>query len=339
MNYFKNKILLITGGTGSFGEALLNKFYIEKTQIKEIRIFSRDEKKQDDLRKKYINLSKKLRFIIGDVRDISSINESVRGVDYIFHAAALKQVPSCEFYPIEAIKTNILGTHNVITSAILNKVKKVIVLSTDKAVYPINSMGMSKALMEKIAISKSLLNQNSTKICVTRYGNVIGSRGSVIPLMINQIKNKKPITITSKDMTRFLMTLEDAMDLVFYAFKNGKNGQIFIKKTNSATIMEIANALKKIFKLENYPIKIIGVRHGEKIHETLIGSEERFFSKESKNFYTLNPDLRDLNYSKYYSEGTKRKEIKKYSSNNVRMLSADEISKILLKLDFVKNQL
>ena len=227
MNYFNKKTLLITGGTGSFGSALLEKFSIENTPIKEIRIFSRDEKKQDDLRKKYKNFKSKLKFIIGDVRDISSINQATDGVDFIFHAAALKQVPSCEFYPMEAIKTNIIGTNNVLTSAISNNVKKVIVLSTDKAVYPINSMGMSKALMEKIAISKSLLNQNKTEVCVTRYGNVMGSRGSVIPLMIEQIKNKKPITITDKSMTRFLMTLDDAMDLVFFAFKNGKNGQTF----------------------------------------------------------------------------------------------------------------
>ena len=339
MNYFKNKTLLITGGTGSFGGALLEKFYTENTPIKEIRIFSRDEKKQDDLRKKHINFKGKLKFIIGDVRDTSSVNDAVNGSDFIFHAAALKQVPSCEFYPMEAIKTNIIGTNNVITSAISNKVKKVIVLSTDKAVYPINSMGMSKALMEKIAISKSLLNQNKTNICVTRYGNVMGSRGSVIPLMIEQIKNKKPITITDKDMTRFLMTLDDAMNLVFFAFKNGKNGQTFVKKTNSALIIEVAKALKIIFKVKKHPIKIIGVRHGEKMHETLMGAEERSISKENKEFFILNPDLRDLNYNKFYNKGKIGKKLNNYSSDSTTLLSSNEITKILIKLDFVKKNL
>ena len=339
MNYFKNKTLLITGGTGSFGGALLEKFSIENTPIKEIRIFSRDEKKQDDLRKKYTNFKGKLKFIIGDVRDTNSVNDAVNGSDFIFHAAALKQVPSCEFYPMEAIKTNIIGTNNVITSAISNKVKKVIVLSTDKAVYPINSMGMSKALMEKIAISKSLLNLNKTNVCVTRYGNVMGSRGSVIPLMIDQIKNKKPITITDKDMTRFLMTLDDAMNLVFFAFKNGKNGQTFVKKTNSSLIIEVAKALRNIFKVKNHPIKIIGVRHGEKIHETLMGAEERSISKENKEFFILNPDLRDLNYNNFYDEGKIGKKLNNYSSDSGTLLSSNEITKILLKLDFVKKHL
>ena len=339
MNYFKNKTLLITGGTGSFGGALLQKFSIENTPIKEIRIFSRDEKKQDDLRKKHTNFKGKLKFIIGDVRDISSVNDAVNGSDFIFHAAALKQVPSCEFYPMEAIKTNIIGTNNVITSAISNKVKKVIVLSTDKAVYPINSMGMSKALMEKIAISKSLLNQNKTNVCVTRYGNVMGSRGSVIPLMIEQIKNKKPITITDKSMTRFLMTLDDAMNLVFFAFKNGKNGQTFVKKTNSSLIIEVAKALRNIFKVKNHPIKIIGIRHGEKIHETLMGAEERSISKENKEFFILNPDLRDLNYNKFYNQGKIGKKLNNYSSDSTTLLSSNEIIKILLKLDFVKKHL
>jgi len=339
MNYFKNKTLLITGGTGSFGGALLQKFSIENTPIKEIRIFSRDEKKQDDLRKKHTNFKGKLKFIIGDVRDISSVNDAVNGSDFIFHAAALKQVPSCEFYPMEAIKTNIIGTNNVITSAISNKVKKVIVLSTDKAVYPINSMGMSKALMEKIAISKSLLNQNKTNVCVTRYGNVMGSRGSVIPLMIEQIKNKKPITITDKSMTRFLMTLDDAMNLVFFAFKNGKNGQTFVKKTNSSLIIEVAKALRNIFKVKNHPIKIIGIRHGEKIHETLMGAEERSISKENKEFFILNPDLRDLNYNKFYNQGKIGKKVNNYSSDSTTLLSSNEIIKILIKLDFVKKHL
>ena len=339
MNYFNKKTLLITGGTGSFGSALLEKFSIEKTPIKEIRIFSRDEKKQDDLRKKYKNFKSKLKFIIGDVRDISSINQATDGVDFIFHAAALKQVPSCEFYPMEAIKTNIIGTNNVLTSAISNNVKKVIVLSTDKAVYPINSMGMSKALMEKIAISKSLLNQNKTEVCVTRYGNVMGSRGSVIPLMIEQIKNKKPITITDKSMTRFLMTLDDAMDLVFFAFKNGKNGQTFIKKTNSSLIIDVAEALKNLFRVKKHPIKIIGIRHGEKIHETLIGAEERSLSKENKEFFILNPDLRDLNYNKFYNKGKIGKKLNNYSSDSGKLLSVNKIAKVLSKLDFVKKYL
>ena len=339
MNYFNKKTLLITGGTGSFGSALLEKFSVEKTPIKEIRIFSRDEKKQDDLRKKYKNFKSKLKFIIGDVRDASSTNQATDGVDFIFHAAALKQVPSCEFYPMEAIKTNIIGTNNLLTSAISNNVKKVIVLSTDKAVYPINSMGMSKALMEKIAISKSLLNHNKTKVCVTRYGNVMGSRGSVIPLMIEQIKNKKPITITDKDMTRFLMTLDDAMNLVFFAFKNGKNGQTFIKKTNSSLIIDIAEALKDIFEVKKHPIKIIGIRHGEKIHETLIGSEERSLSKENKEFFILNPDLRDLNYNKFFNKGKIGEKLNNYSSDSGKLLSVNKITKILLKLDFVKRYL
>ena len=339
MNYFNKKILLITGGTGSFGSALLEKFSVEKTPIKEIRIFSRDEKKQDDLRKKYKNFKSKLKFIIGDVRDASSTNQATDGVDFIFHAAALKQVPSCEFYPMEAIKTNIIGTNNLLTSAIYNNVKKVIVLSTDKAVYPINSMGMSKALMEKIAVSKSLLSHNKTKVCVTRYGNVMGSRGSVIPLMIEQIKNKKPITITNKDMTRFLMTLDDAMNLVFFAFKNGQNGQTFIKKTNSSLIIDIAEALKDIFEVKKHPIKIIGIRHGEKIHETLIGAEERSLSNENKDFFILNPDLRDLNYNKFYNKGKIGKKLNNYSSDSGKLLSVNKITKILLKLDFVKRYL
>lgn len=334
-NFLKNKSILITGGTGSFGQKFLKR--IISSKFKQIRILSRDEKKQEDLRNEIKN--KKVKFYIGDVRDKDSMKEAFKDIDYIFHAAALKQVPSCEFYPLEAIKTNIIGTQNIVDLAIENKVKKMVLLSTDKAVYPINSMGMSKALMEKIAISKSLLNLNKTNVCVTRYGNVMGSRGSVIPLMIDQIKNKKPITITDKDMTRFLMTLDDAMNLVFFAFKNGKNGQTFVKKTNSSLIIEVAKALRNIFKVKNHPIKIIGVRHGEKIHETLMGAEERSISKENKEFFILNPDLRDLNYNNFYDEGKIGKKLNNYSSDSGTLLSSNEITKILLKLDFVKKHL
>ncbi len=302
---FKDKNILIVGGTGSFGNQFLKNIIKNKVKFNQINILSRDEKKQHDMREKFN--SSKIKFHIGDIRDIDCTDNITKKIDYIFHAAALKQVPSCEFYPMEATKTNVLGTNNVISSAIKNNVKKVICLSTDKAVYPINAMGISKALMEKVALSKSLLNENSTAVCVTRYGNVIGSRGSVIPLIINQIKNNQPITITDLHMTRFMMTLEDALDLVFYAFKNGKNGQLFVKKSPSTDLGTLVKAILKIFNKKNYPIKIIGIRHGEKKHETLLSAEERRLSKDKNNFFIVNPDLRDLNYSKYYKVGNKKK--------------------------------
>ena len=334
---FKNKKILVVGGTGSFGNQFLKKFVKEKVNFKEMHILSRDEKKQFDLREIYKN--KNIKFHIGDVRDKSCTDVVTKGMDYIFHAAALKQVPSCEFYPLEAIKTNILGTNNILTSSINNKVKKVICLSTDKAVYPINAMGISKAMMEKVALSKSLLRQNNTKICVTRYGNVIGSRGSVIPLIINQIKNNLPITITNNDMTRFLMTLDDALDLVFHAFEKGSNGQLFVKKSPSTTIKILVKSILKLLKKKNYPIKVIGVRHGEKMHETLLSSEERTFANENKNFYIVNPDLRDLNYGKFFKEGKKIKSHESYSSNQSKLLNIDETIKLLKKSEFVRNSI
>ena len=304
--------------------------------VDEIRVLSRDEKKQDDLRNKLS--SNKVKFYIGDVRDKDSIKDAIRGVDYIFHAAALKQVPSCEFYPMEATKTNVLGTNNIINSSIKNHVKKVICLSTDKAVHPINAMGISKALMEKVALSKSLLNQNSTTVCVTRYGNVIGSRGSVIPLIIGQIKNNQPITITDYEMTRFMMTLDDALDLVFYAFKNGKNGQLFVKKSPSTNLRILVKAILKIYGKKDYPVKIIGIRHGEKMHETLLSAEERRLSQNKNQFFVVNPDLRDLNYSKYFKEGDKNKLLyENYSSNQNTLLGVDQTIKLLKKSDSIKD--
>ena len=294
----KNKILLITGGTGSFGNAVLNRF-LNSDHFKEIRIFSRDEKKQDDMRTNY--KSKKLNFYIGDVRDYKSVERAMRGVDYVFHAAALKQVPSCEFFPIEATKTNVFGTQNVIDAAEFNKVRKVICLSTDKAAYPINAMGISKALMEKVAIASSR-NCKTTTVCLTRYGNVMASRGSVIPLFINQIKNNKDITITDPNMTRFLMSLNDAVELVLFAFENGNPGDLFVNKAPAGTVGDLAKALKEIFNAENN-IKIIGTRHGEKLFETLCTKEEMMIAKDMGRFYRIPSDNRDLNYEKYFTEG------------------------------------
>jgi len=332
---FKNKTILITGGTGSFGKAVLEKFI--DTDIKEIRIFSRDEKKQHDLRVKLNN--SKIKFYIGDIRNIESLNIAMLGVDYVFQAAALKQVPSCEFFPMEATLTNVLGTDNVIKSAVKNKVKKIICLSTDKAAYPINAMGISKALMEKVAIgfSRNIID-NSTKICVTRYGNVMASRGSVIPFFIEQIKSGKPITITNPEMTRFLMSLDEAVELVLYAFKNGNQGDLFIQKSQASTIQDLVIALKEMFKASN-PIKIIGTRHGEKIYETLCTSEEMRKSKETANYYIVPADNRDLNYEKYFKEGSVKKNIEDYNSHNTYRLSVDEIKKKLLSLDYVKDKL
>ncbi len=327
---FKNKNILIVGGTGSFGNQFLKNIIKNKINYNQINILSRDEKKQYDMREKYN--SSRIKFHIGDIRDVDCTDSVTKEIDYIFHAAALKQVPSCEFYPMEATKTNVIGTNNIINSAIKNKVKKVICLSTDKAVYPINAMGISKALMEKVALSKSLLKQNSTSVSVTRYGNVIGSRGSVIPLMINQIKNNKPITITDHNMTRFMMTLDDALELVFYAFQNGKNGQLFVKKSPSTNLITLVRALLKFYGKSNHPIKKIGIRHGEKLHETLLSSEERRLSNENNNFFVVNPDLRDLNYSKYYKEGLKNNlSLENYSSLQKKLLNIDQTIALLKK--------
>ena len=318
---FRNKIILITGGTGSFGEAFLK--YILKKKVKEVRIFSRDEKKQEDLRIKYSNA--KIKFIIGDVRDFNSLDFALKEVDYVFHAAALKQVPSCEFFPIESIKTNILGSENLANACIKNKVKKVIGLSTDKAVYPINAMGASKALMEKIFIAKSRIKKSTTCFCITRYGNVMTSRGSVIPLFISQIKENKPLTITDPNMTRFLMSLEDSISLVIKAFKDGQNGDIFIKKAPSATIDNLAKALMKIYK-KKMPIKIIGTRHGEKKYETLLTQEEFARTLNNKNFFIIKMDNRDLNYNSFFIKGDKKvSKTLDYNSSNAKLLSEKEL--------------
>jgi UDP-N-acetylglucosamine 4,6-dehydratase/5-epimerase len=330
---FKNKSITIFGGTGSFGHAFLNRLLLKHNDYKEIRIFSRDEKKQDDMRKLYS--LEKLKFVLGDVRDFDSVEKATRNIDFVFHAAALKQVPSCEFYPLEAVKTNIMGTDNVLNASINNKVKKVICLSTDKAVYPINSMGISKAMMEKIAISKSLLKQNSTSICVTRYGNVMGSRGSVIPLFINQINSNKPITITEKSMTRFMMTMDDALDLVIHAFRFGKNGDLFVKKTPAADILTLVNSLKKILR-KNNTIKLIGIRHGEKLHETLLNREELSKSRETKDYFVIKPDQRNLNYDKFFTEGTKSIKNKDYTSENTLRLNVDQMKKLISKSKLLK---
>ena len=328
MNNFKNKTLLITGGTGSFGNAVLDKFLY--SGISEIRIFSRDEKKQHDMRVLYNN--PKIKFFIGDVRNKESISSAIEGVDYIFHAAALKQVPSCEFFPIEAVKTNILGTENVLTLAIANNVKKVICLSTDKSVYPINAMGVSKAMMEKVFVAKSR-NSNSTIICGTRYGNVMASRGSVIPHFYNQIKSGKNITVTDPNMTRFMMTLEDAVNLVLFAFENGNSGDIFVQKSPSTTIGELALTMKKIYN-SKVKIKNIGIRHAEKLHETLLSKEERFVSEELENYFRVPADNRDLNYNKYFSEGKESKNLEEYNSFNTYRLSEDDLIKLLASIGY-----
>jgi len=330
---FKDNVLLITGGTGSFGHAVLRRFL--DSEIKEIRIFSRDEKKQDDMRNNF--KSDKLKFYIGDVRDSSSTNDAMKGVDYVFHAAALKQVPSCEFYPMEAIKTNVLGTENVLNAAIVNHVKKLILLSTDKAVYPINAMGMSKALAEKIVTAKSRnLNEGETVLCATRYGNVMGSRGSVIPLFIDQIKQGKDITITDPNMTRFLMSLDEAVDLVIHAFKYGEKGDIFIQKSPASTIGVLAQAIIELFNSKS-EIKIIGTRHGEKQAETLVTREELAKSIELGNYYKIPSDMRDLNYDKYFSKGEEEtSSLVDYNSNNTERLDVEGVKRVLLKLDIVK---
>lgn len=334
---FKHKTLLITGGTGSFGNAVLHRFLQE--DIKEIRIFSRDEKKQDDMRKVYD--STKLKFYIGDVRDVNSIRDVMHGVDYIFHSAALKQVPSCEFYPIQAIQTNILGTENVLNVAIEHEVKKIIVLSTDKAVYPINAMGMSKALMEKVAVAKSRnLNDKVTTICCTRYGNVMASRGSVIPLFIDQIRNKKPITITDPAMTRFMMTLDQAVDLVLFAFSHGSNGDIFVQKSPASTIELLAKTITKLLNVPDHEIKIIGTRHGEKLYETLLTREEMLKAIDLEKYYRIPSDGRDLNYNIYFEEGKEVvSQASEYHSHNTHRLNEIELMNLLLNLREIKSDI
>ena len=325
---FKHKKLLITGGTGSFGNAVLNKFL--DSEISEIRILSRDEKKQHDMRVTYNN--PKIKFFIGDVRDRDSIRSAINGVDYIFHAAALKQVPSCEFFPVEAVKTNVLGTENVLSVAISKNVKKVICLSTDKAVYPINAMGVSKAMMEKVLVAKSRIS-NSTIICGTRYGNVMASRGSVIPHFYDQIEKGKNITVTDPNMTRFMMTLDDAVNLVLYAFENGKSGDIFVQKSPSTTIGELAAAMKKIYN-SSVKIENIGIRHAEKLHETLLSKEERLVSEELENYFRVPADNRDLNYNKYFFEGKESKNLEEYNSYNTHRLSKDNLIKLLSSIGY-----
>lgn len=334
---FTGKIVLITGGTGSFGNAVLNRFL--NSEVKEIRIFSRDEKKQDDMRHHYNN--SKIKFYIGDVRDKNSLKGVMKGVDFVFHAAALKQVPSCEFFPMQAVNTNILGTENVLDSAIENEVKKVVVLSTDKACYPINAMGISKAMMEKIAIAKgrSLGVESKTIICCTRYGNVMASRGSVIPLFIDQIKSKNPLTITDPHMTRFMMTLDDAVDLVLFAYKFGENGDLFVQKAPAATIKTLANALVELYG-STVKIKTIGTRHGEKQFETLVTREEMAKALSLDNYFRIPVDGRDLNYNKYFVEGEKSvSEFEDYNSHNTVRLNKDEMKQLLLKLDIIREDL
>ena len=337
MNFIKNKKILITGGTGSFGNTILKNLL--KFKVKEITIFSRDEKKQEDMRLHYNN--SKIKFIIGDIRSYNSILHASQGIDYIFHAAALKQVPSCEFFPLEAVNTNIIGTNNLINSGIENKVKKIVVLSTDKAVYPINAMGISKAMAEKITIARSrtLTNNTDTVLCCTRYGNVMGSRGSVIPLFIDQIKKNKEITITDPNMTRFLMSLDNSVNLVLHAFNKSNQGDIFVQKSPSAKLNNIVIALKQIFNSSSN-IKIIGTRHGEKLYETLISREEMVRSKETKEYYKILTDQRDLNYNHYFYQG--RLKISKqqdYNSHNSKLLNTSEIKKLLLKQDFIQESL
>jgi UDP-glucose 4-epimerase len=333
---FKDKILLITGGTGSFGNAVLSRFL--HSDIKEIRIFSRDEKKQHDMRVALNNA--KVKFYIGDVRNYDSLETAMRGVDFVFHAAALKQVPSCEFFPIEATKTNVLGTENVIKAAVANCVKNVICLSTDKAAYPINAMGISKALMEKVAVAASRnIVENKTIVCLTRYGNVMASRGSVIPFFVDQIKNDEPITVTDPNMTRYLMSLEEAVDLVLFAFENGKQGDLFIQKAPASTIGDLAQAIKEIFNALN-PVKVIGTRHGEKLYETLCTREEMAKAIDLGDYYRIPADNRDLNYNDYFEKGdVKTSQLEDYNSHNAVILNVEEIKEKLLSLDYIKKQL
>jgi len=332
---FSEKILLITGGTGSFGNAVLKRFL--NSEIKEIRIFSRDEKKQDDMRQFYNN--EKIKYYIGDVRTPESINSAMKGVDFVFHAAALKQVPSCEFFPVEAVRTNVLGCENVLNAALENNVRRVIVLSTDKAVYPINAMGMSKGLSEKVMIAKSRSLTNSSMVfCGTRYGNVMASRGSVIPLFVDQIKKGIPLTITDPKMTRFMMTLDGAVDLVIYAFQNGTNGDIFIQKAPATTIEILARALLELYKANN-PVRIIGTRHGEKLFETLVNREEMAKAKDMRNYFRIPADTRDLNYNRFFVEGEAQiSQMEEYTSHNTHQMNLEETKSMLLKLDSVRDE-
>ena len=342
MSSFKDKTLLITGGTGSFGNAVLNRFL--KTDIGEIRVFSRDEKKQDDMRHEFQakmpEVSDKIKFFIGDVRDLSSVKNAMHGVDYIFHAAALKQVPSCEFFPLEAVKTNVIGTDNVLTAAIDEGVKTVICLSTDKAAYPVNAMGTSKAMMEKVIVAKSrTVAPENTKICCTRYGNVMCSRGSVIPLWIEQMREGKPITITEPSMTRFIMSLDEAVDLVLFAFENGVSGDILVQKAPACTIEVLAKAVTELFKSDT-EIKVIGIRHGEKMYETLLTNEECAGAVDMGDFYRVPSDKRDLNYDKYFKEGdNKRNHLSEFNSNNTELLNVGQVKEKLLSLQYICDEL
>ena len=338
MSLFANKILLITGGTGSFGNAVLSRF-LKTDYFKEIRIFSRDEKKQDDMRHRLQN--PKVKFYIGDVRDKRSVDTAMRGVDYVFHAAALKQVPSCEFFPMQAVRTNVIGTENVLDSAVEHCVKNVVVLSTDKAAYPINAMGISKAMMEKVAIAKarSLGDDAATTICCTRYGNVMASRGSVIPLWVDQIKSGEPITITDPNMTRYMMTLDDAVDLVLYAFENGNNGDLFVQKAPAVTLNILAEALKDLYKAKT-EVRVIGTRHGEKLYETLVTREEMAKSEDMGDYFRIPCDSRDLNYDKYFVEGEEKiSKFEDYNSHNTRRLDMEGMKELLLRLNELKEDI
>jgi UDP-glucose 4-epimerase len=336
MKFLKNKTLLVTGGTGSFGSTIIKGLL--KNNLKEIRIFSRDEKKQEDMRLLYNN--SKIKFYIGDVRTFESVNQAMKGVDYVFHAAALKQVPSCEFFPMEAVRTNILGAENVLNAAIENKVKKVVVLSTDKAVYPINAMGISKAMMERLIIAKAnLYGNNKTILCATRYGNVMGSRGSVMPLFIDLIKKGKPLTVTDPQMTRFMMSLEDSVNLVLYAFKHAKQGEIFVQKAPAATVADIATVMNEIFGKKE-KVKIIGTRQGEKLFESLLSREEMIRAKDMGRFYCIPSDTRDLNHAKYFIEGQKLiSKSKDYTSHNTERLNLKQLKKLIMSLDFIRNEI
>lgn len=333
---FKDKVLLITGGTGSFGNAVLKRFLA--TDVREIRIFSRDEKKQEEMRIAINN--PKLKFYIGDVRDYDSTSQAMKGVDYVFHAAALKQVPSCEFYPMEAVRTNVLGTENVMNAATANGVRRVVVLSTDKAVYPINAMGISKAMAEKLMVAKARTQlAGETVLCATRYGNVMASRGSVIPLFVSQLKEGKPLTVTDPNMTRFLMSLEDSVDLVLYAFEHGRQGDIFVQKAPASTVADLAQALKVLFKKDN-PVRVIGTRHGEKLYESLISREEMAKAEDRGGYYRIPADNRDLNYAQYFSEGEESiSSLDDYTSHNTERLNVEQVKALLLKLDFIQEEL
>lgn len=333
---FNNKVLMITGGTGSFGNTVLKRFL--STDVREIRIFSRDEKKQEEMRLALNN--SKLKFYIGDVRDCESLVQSMKGVDYVFHAAALKQVPSCEFYPMEAVRTNVIGTENVMNAATVSGVKRVVVLSTDKAVYPINAMGISKAMAEKLMVAKARMqSQGETVLCATRYGNVMASRGSVIPLFVSQLKEGKPLTVTDPNMTRFLMSLEDSVDLVLYAFKHGKQGDIFVQKAPASTVADLAQAIKEIF-IKDEPVRVIGTRHGEKLYESLISREEMTKAEDMGGYFRIPADNRDLNYAQYFSEGEEEiSHQEDYTSHNTERLNVEQVKNLLLKLDYIKEEL